>query len=175
MTSEDSEICNQLPPEHHTLWISWQEGNGSNTDKPVDEPNPDHFNDLAQQVADKQASFVTVLSQQHQLRQSSTQSVQGNGMEQSLSQFFGKEGSSLVCARRKGESGVEEALMKRDEVRKRVEKGHVRFLGSGNEGWAAMSSTQVREAVRVGDWEKVEAMVIPEIAGYLKAESLYAS
>ena len=97
------------------------------------------------------------------------------GMAQALSEFFEVEGSTLVCGRRKGESEVEDALMKRDEVRERVDQGHVRLFGTGEEDWAGISSTQVRKAVKAQDWERARSMVIPEIADCIKEAGLYSS
>ncbi|ORX37956.1 hypothetical protein BD324DRAFT_563689, partial [Kockovaella imperatae] len=95
------------------------------------------------------------------------------GMNQALDRFFVEEGSSLVCGRRKGEEEVEAALLKREEIRQRVDNGQVRFFADGSEDWAGVSSTDVRKAVQRGDWDGVDRLVTPEIAAYIKDQRLY--
>lgn len=98
------------------------------------------------------------------------------GMDQALHEFFDVEGSMIVCGRRgtgQGARDVERAELERDEVRPWVEKGCVRMLGSGEEGFEEVSSTRIRTAVKSRDWETLEQLVPMEIVAYIRREGLY--
>ena len=95
------------------------------------------------------------------------------GITGALSSFFDEEQSTLLCVRRAGEQEIENALKAREEVKRYLEKKQVSFWGSGTEDWAGISSTQVRRAVKGGDWDVVRRMVIPSIADFIQHEELY--
>ncbi|WVQ79427.1 hypothetical protein IAT38_001525 [Cryptococcus sp. DSM 104549] len=87
-------------------------------------------------------------------------------------------GAQVVSARR-GTSAedrvLEDELLDREDVRGWVEKGQVRMLGSGEEGWEEVSSTRVREAVKADDKEGLKKLVGGSIGEYIAQEGLYSS
>ena len=97
------------------------------------------------------------------------------GIDVALSRFFVEQGSILVSTRRGGENDrkVEDALMARDEVKRWIDQGKVWLTGTGEEDWVFVSSTNIRQAVKVGDWDSVHTMTTPEIIEYIRQEGLY--
>ena len=101
-------------------------------------------------------------------------------MRESLRGFFAEppegEGSCIVSARRGGDAEsrkVEEAVLVRDEAKEWVGRGRVRMLESGEEEWAGISSTMVRDAVKRGDGEAMKRLVTDEVGEYIVKEGLY--
>jgi len=94
-------------------------------------------------------------------------------MEIALSTFFDREASGLVSVRRKGAAEVEGEVLHRKGVAKWVQDGSVRFLGTGEEHWAGISSTRVRESVITGDRATSTQLVVEEIAQFIEHERLY--
>ncbi|WWC65644.1 uncharacterized protein I303_108265 [Kwoniella dejecticola CBS 10117] len=98
-----------------------------------------------------------------------------NQMEDKLEEYF-DSGSYLISARRGKDStdrAIEEEILNRDGAKQWVQSGHLRLLGTGNEGWEEISSTKVREAVSKQDWELVDDLVGQDIREYVRKEGLY--
>ena len=99
------------------------------------------------------------------------------GMDAAMRTFFEDEGCTLISARRGGdeEKRNEEELMKNEWARNMVEKGKVIIAGTGLEDRVGISSTKVRNAVKDNNWETVDALVVPEIAKYIRESGLYST
>ena len=99
------------------------------------------------------------------------------GMDAAMRTFFEDEGCTLISARRGGdeEKRNEEELMKNEWARNMVEKGKVIIAGTGLEDRVGISSTKVRNAVKDNNWESVVALVVPEIANYIRESGLYST
>jgi len=111
-------------------------------------------------------------------------------MQETLRKYFSDreedhgDGSYLVSARRgvdETDRGIENEVLKREEVKGWVEMGKVRLLGSGNEGWEEISSTRIRDNVKAlnadsteGDMAKaLKNLCIPDISKYIHRKGLY--
>lgn len=100
-------------------------------------------------------------------------------MTAALSQFFDTEGSSIVSARRGRGQEIDEAeeeVLKRDCLRKWIERGAIRLLDQPDESgaeWGEVSSTAVRKAVKADDEAALHRLLLRDIADYVKQQGLY--
>ncbi|WWC73493.1 uncharacterized protein I206_107463 [Kwoniella pini CBS 10737] len=100
-----------------------------------------------------------------------------NQMEIKLNEYF-ESGSYLISAKRGSDEtnrAIEEEVLNRDGIKQWVNKGNLRLLGTGNEGWEEISSTKVREAVLKQNWDEVDKLVGKEMRDYIRKEGLYTS
>lgn len=64
--------------------------------------------------------------------------------------------------------------MSRDEVDKWVRRGNLRLVDLEDESVRTISSTEIRAAVKAGEWDRVEQMVpFPSVIDVIKRERLY--
>ncbi|WWC95371.1 hypothetical protein V866_002233 [Kwoniella sp. B9012] len=101
-----------------------------------------------------------------------------NEMNRKIQEYFRDSNAYLISARRginEEDRAIENEILNRDGVREWVDKGKLRLLGTGQEGWEEVSSTIVRKAVGGGDWEKVEKLVGKEVMDYIRREGLYST
>ncbi|KAK6908916.1 hypothetical protein L486_01435 [Kwoniella mangroviensis CBS 10435] len=101
-----------------------------------------------------------------------------NEMSRKIQEYFRDSNAYLISARRginEEDRAIENEILNRDGVREWVDKGKLRLLGTGQEGWEEVSSTIVRQAVGGGDWEKVEKLVGKEVMDYIRKEELYST
>ncbi|GAA5976567.1 hypothetical protein JCM5350_006684 [Sporobolomyces pararoseus] len=107
----------------------------------------------------------------------------GPGLSSSMETLFSKNQSRLVCARRGGttaqqhrDQDEEREFLSRPEVYEWVEMGKLKIvdLGTDNEKVKGISSTEIRNAVKEDDWDKVEEMVpFPSVIEVIQKERLY--
>lgn len=105
-----------------------------------------------------------------------------SGMETMLDRYFRSppegDGSLLVCARR-GEGTenreVEDDVLAKPYAKSWYDRGRIRMLGSGKEGWEEVSSSRIRKAMLDGNSETIKAILPGEIAEYIRRENLYTT
>lgn len=93
--------------------------------------------------------------------------------------FLSTNRSSLLCARRGIESTSsspsreEKEFLSRPEVAKWIKEGKLEMFDL-DEKVRGISSTEIRKAVKAGDWDKVREMVpYPRVIDIIKKEGLY--
>jgi len=91
-----------------------------------------------------------------------------------MTTFFSTNRSSILCARRGNLSSSEETKFLSDpEVDKWIQQGKLEVFDLDPEV-QGISSTEIRKAVKEGDWEKLERMVpFPGVVEIIKSEKLY--
>lgn len=101
----------------------------------------------------------------------------GPDLASSMRHFLESNRSALVCARRGTRTAQqvedEAAFASTPEVAKWLERGKLTIVDL-DESVREISSTRVREAVRAGEWDKVNEMVpFPSVVDVIKKERLY--
>ncbi len=87
-----------------------------------------------------------------------------------------ENGSTIVSTRRGADEEsrwVEEGVLASEEAKRWAEEGRLRLLGGGDEEWVSISSTEVREAIKGDDKERLKGLVMDEVAEYVEKEGLY--
>lgn len=103
----------------------------------------------------------------------------GPDLSTSMETFLSTNRSSLLCARRgtvstsSSPSHEEEEFLSRPQVDKWVKEGKLEMFDL-DEKVRGISSTEIRKAVKAGDWDKVREMVAyPRVVDVIKEEGLY--
>jgi len=91
-----------------------------------------------------------------------------------MTTFFSTNRSSILCARRGNLSASEESdFLSSPEVDKWIKRDKLEVFDLDPEV-QGISSTEIRKAVKEGDWEKLEKMVpFPGVVEIIKKEKLY--
>lgn len=100
----------------------------------------------------------------------------GPNMQSQLTRFFNHDLSTFVVAHRypspSERESVEKYIAENSDCVRRIMEGAIRFMEIG-EKERGMSSTQVREAVKKGDGERVKEMCGDSVRAYIEEKGLY--
>ncbi|OCF37065.1 hypothetical protein I316_00970 [Kwoniella heveanensis BCC8398] len=137
------------------------------------------------EMESKIAQYFAPYHRQSSTSTSSNPTSRANGQDSSFAQNQPRlsnngsgSGAYLVSARRgkdPSDRALEEEIINRDGISHWAQAGKVRLLGTGHEGWEEISSTRVRKAVKLEDWDLVEKLVGKDIGAYMRSAGLYAS